>query len=57
MTEAPKCDSWYEDDESFGIGHECKLPKGHEGDHICLFQNPEDDWCRWVNWEERERNG
>ena len=31
MTEAPKCDSWYEDDESFGIGHECKLPKGHEG--------------------------
>jgi len=49
-SEPPKCDDWWEDDDSVGIGHECRLPKGHHGDHVCMHQDDDQDWCRWHNW-------
>lgn len=41
------CPDWFEDYDSFGIGHQCRLPEGHEGYHVCLFQGDDEDWCRW----------
>lgn len=48
-SEPPKCNDWWEDDEAFSIGHECRLPKGHHGDHVCMYQDDDQDWCRWHN--------
>ena len=45
----PCGDAW-EDEDSFGYGHECRLPKGHKGDHICANQDDDEDYCRWRNW-------
>lgn len=46
------CGNAWEDEESFGYSHECRLPKGHEGDHVCGFQDDDQDDCRWRNWDE-----
>ena len=45
-----KCGSEWEDDET-GTGHECRLPKGHLDDHICMYQDDDQDWCRWDNFD------
>jgi hypothetical protein len=44
------CGDAWEDDDSFGIGHECRLPKGHSGDHVCAYQDDDEDYCRWTNY-------
>lgn len=44
-----KCDDAWEDEDSFGYGHECRLPKGHKGDHVCAYQDDDQDFCRWKN--------
>ena len=45
-----KCDDAWEDEDSFGYGHECRLPKGHKGDHVCAYHDDDQDFCRWKNW-------
>lgn len=48
------CGDAWEDEDSFGYGHECRLPKGHSGDHICAYQDDDRDDCRWRNWDDTQ---
>ena len=48
-----KCeDWWYDGSDVMPVTHECRLPKGHEGDHICGNQGDDQDWCRWENCDD-----
>lgn len=49
------CGDEWEDEDSFGYGHECRLPRGHSGDHICAYQDDDRDDCRWRNWDDDTR--
>ncbi len=50
--EPQPCGDAWEDEDSFGYGHECRLPKGHSGDHVCANQDDDQDACHWHNWDE-----
>jgi len=46
------CGDAWEDEDSFGYCHECRLPKGHSGDHVCANQDDDQDACHWHNWND-----
>lgn len=50
------CGDAWEDEDSFGYCHECRLPKGHSGDHVCANQDDDQDACHWRNWDDDTPN-